>query len=164
MSWPRPVFMYVGRVAVEKNIDAFLSLDLPGTKVIVGDGPQRAPLERRHRAAVFVGVKRGEELAQLFRSADAFVFPSRTDTFGLVLLEAMASGTPVAAFPVPGPVDVVTQGASGVLDEDLRAAALAATRLDRATVRRYALGYSWERSTAQFISYLHPNPRPVPTA
>ena len=164
VSWPRPVFMYVGRVAVEKNIDAFLSLDLPGTKVIVGDGPQRAPLERRHPAAVFVGVKRGEELAQLFRSADAFVFPSRTDTFGLVLLEAMASGTPVAAFPVPGPVDVVTQGASGVLDEDLRAAALAATRLDRATVRRYALGYSWERSTAQFISYLHPNPRPVPTA
>jgi len=108
--WRRPVFMYVGRVAVEKNIEAFLALDLPGTKVVVGDGPQRAALQRRFPATVFTGAKMGEELAAHFRSADVFVFPSRTDTFGLVLLEAMASGTPAAAFPVTGPIDVIVPG------------------------------------------------------
>jgi glycosyltransferase involved in cell wall biosynthesis len=156
-SWPRPVFMYVGRVAVEKNIEAFLALDLPGTKVVVGDGPQRAALQRRFPAAVFTGAKLGEELAAHFRSADAFVFPSRTDTFGLVLLEAMASGTPAAAFPVAGPIDVIAPGRSGVLSEDLRAAALAALELSRDVVRHHALAFSWEHATAQFLANLHPN-------
>ena len=156
-AWPRPVFMYVGRVAVEKNIGAFLSLDLPGTKVVVGDGPQRAALQQRHPDAAFTGARSGEALAAHFRSADVFVFPSRTDTFGLVMLEAMASGTPVAAYPVPGPLDVIRHGESGILGEDLRAAALAARDLDRDVVRRHALAYSWERATAQFIAHLHPN-------
>jgi glycosyltransferase involved in cell wall biosynthesis len=155
-GWARPVFMYVGRVAVEKNIEAFLSLDLPGTKVVVGDGPQRAALQRRFPAAVFTGAKMGEELAAHFRSADVFVFPSRTDTFGLVLLEAMASGTPAAAFPVTGPIDVVAQGKSGVLSDDLRAAALAALTLRREVVRQHALHFSWERATTQFLNNLHP--------
>jgi glycosyltransferase involved in cell wall biosynthesis len=155
--WPRPVFMYVGRVAVEKNIEAFLALDLPGTKVVVGDGPQRVALQRRFPAAVFTGAKMGEELAAHFRTADVFMFPSRTDTFGLVLLEAMASGTPAAAFPVAGPIDVIAPGRSGVLSEDLRAAALAALELSRDVVRRHALAFSWERATAQFLANLHPN-------
>jgi glycosyltransferase involved in cell wall biosynthesis len=149
--------MYVGRVAVEKNIGAFLGLDLPGTKVVVGDGPQREALRRRFPSVVFTGAKMGEELAAHFRSADVFVFPSRTDTFGLVLLEAMASGTPAAAFPVEGPVDVVDPGRSGVLSEDLRAAALGALALSRDEVRRHALEFSWERATAQFLDNLHPN-------
>jgi glycosyltransferase involved in cell wall biosynthesis len=156
-DWTRPVFMYVGRVAVEKNIEAFLALDLPGTKVVVGDGPQRAALQRRFPGTVFTGAKHGEELAAHFRSADAFVFPSRTDTFGLVLLEAMASGTPAAAFPVTGPIDVVASGRSGVLSEDLRAAALAALELSRDAVRQHALAFSWERATAQFLSHLRSN-------
>jgi glycosyltransferase involved in cell wall biosynthesis len=156
-DWRRPVFMYVGRVAVEKNIGAFLSLDLPGTKVVVGDGPQRKELERRFPDAIFTGAKHGEELAAHFRSADVFVFPSRTDTFGLVMLEAMASGTPVAAYPVPGPLDVVATGISGVLDDDLRAAALAALALDRVATRRHALAFSWDRATAQFAANLRPN-------
>ena len=156
-AWRAPVFMYVGRVAVEKNLDAFLRLDLPGTKVVVGDGPQRAELQSRHPHAVFTGAKHGEELAAHFRSADVFVFPSRTDTFGLVLLEAMASGTPVAAYPVAGPIDVVLPGRSGVLDDDLQAAALAARALDRGVVRGCALEYSWQRATAQFLRNLRPN-------
>ena len=155
--WQGPVFMCVGRVAVEKGIDAFLRLDLPGTKVVVGDGPQRAELAARYPDVVFTGAKHGEELAAHFRSADVFVFPSRTDTFGLVLLEAIASGTPVAAFPVPGPRDVVQPGRSGVLDDDLAAAALAALMLDRPRVRDCALGYSWERATGQFLDNLRPN-------
>jgi glycosyltransferase involved in cell wall biosynthesis len=156
-GWGRPVFMYVGRVAVEKNIEAFLSLDLPGTKVVVGDGPQRTELERRFPDAVFTGAKVGEELAAHFRSADAFVFPSRTDTFGLVLLEAMASGTPAAAYPVAGPIDVIAPGRSGMMNEDLRAAALAALELSREVVRGHALAFSWDRATAQFLNHLHPN-------
>jgi glycosyltransferase involved in cell wall biosynthesis len=156
-DWKRPVFMYVGRVAVEKNIEAFLALDLPGTKVVVGDGPQRAALQRRFPNAVFTGAKLGEELAAHFRSADVFVFPSRTDTFGLVLLEAMASGTPAAAYPVTGPIDVIAPGRSGVLHEDLRAAALSALELRRDAVRQHALAFSWERATQQFLGNLHPN-------
>jgi glycosyltransferase involved in cell wall biosynthesis len=155
-GWKRPVFMYVGRVAVEKNIEAFLALDLPGSKVVVGDGPQRDALARRFRDVVFTGARHGEDLAAHFRSADAFVFPSRTDTFGLVLLEAMASGTPVAAYPVPGPIDVVRQGVSGMLHEDLRAAALDALTLDRARVRAHALDFSWARATGQFMDHLRP--------
>ncbi|HUJ00620.1 MAG TPA: glycosyltransferase family 1 protein [Usitatibacter sp.] len=153
---PRPVFLYVGRLAVEKNIPAFLGLDLPGSKVVVGDGPQREELERRFPGALFVGAKHGEELASYYQQADVFVFPSRTDTFGLVLAEAMACGTPVAAFPVRGPIDVVREAHAGVLDEDLRSAALAALALDRDRVLRYAARFSWQASSAQFVSHLVP--------
>ncbi len=152
----RPIFVYVGRVAVEKNIAAFLRLDLPGTKWVVGDGPARPALEREFPGVHFAGMKSGRELARYYQEADVFVFPSRTDTFGLVLIEAMACGTPVAAFPVPGPLDVVTDPTAGVLSEDLRWAALAALALDRAAVRRFALDYSWERATAQFLRNLRP--------
>lgn len=152
----RPVFLYVGRVAVEKNLPAFLGLDLPGTKLVVGDGPQRRELEQRFRDAVFVGAKRGLELASYYQRADAFVFPSRTDTFGLVMIEAMACGTPVAAYPVRGPIDVVKDPAAGVLDHDLGAAAMRALSLDREQVRRYAERFSWSHCTAQFLSSLVP--------
>ena len=153
-EYARPVFLCVGRVAVEKNLPAFLALDLPGTKVIVGDGPQRRELERRFPKAFFVGMKTGAELASYYQRADAFVFPSLTDTFGLVLIEAMACGTPVAAFPVRGPIDVIQDPAVGVLREDLRSAAVAALSLDRERVRRYAEQYSWEHCSRQFLSLL----------
>lgn len=156
LDLPRPIAMYVGRVAVEKNIEAFLKLDLPGTKVIVGDGPARAELEVNYRNAKFVGYKFGEELAAHVAASDVFVFPSRTDTFGLVLLEAMACGVPVAAYPVTGPIDVVTQGVTGELSEDLRAAALAALKLDPQQCRAYALANTWETATRQFLSHLAP--------
>jgi glycosyltransferase involved in cell wall biosynthesis len=156
LDFPRPIQMYVGRVAVEKNIEAFLALDLPGTKVIVGDGPARAELESKYPNAKFVGFKFGEELASHVAAADVFVFPSRTDTFGLVLLEAMSCGVPVAAYPVTGPIDVVTQGVTGVLSEDLRTAALAAVRLDPNQCRAYALANTWETATRQFLSQLAP--------
>jgi len=149
-----PVFLYVGRIAVEKNLPAFLALDLPGTKLVVGDGPARAQLQKRYPEAVFVGMKTGAELVACYQRADVFVFPSRTDTFGLVLLEAMACGTPVAAFPVRGPIDVVKEPRAGILDEDLREAAMAALLLDREDVRSYAERYSWERCTRQFASHL----------
>jgi glycosyltransferase involved in cell wall biosynthesis len=150
----RPIFLYVGRVAVEKNIEAFLALDLPGVKWVVGDGPARATLERQFSAARFFGMKTGPELASYYRQADVFVFPSRTDTFGLVMLEAMACGTPVAAYPVTGPIDVVQSGISGVLDQDLRRAVLAALRLPREAVRAQAIGTSWAAATAQFVANL----------
>jgi len=152
----RPVFLYVGRVAVEKNLPAFLGLDLPGTKVVVGGGPDRRMLEHRFPDAIFAGVKAGAELASYYQRADVFVFPSRTDTFGLVLIEAMACGTPVAAFPVRGPIDVVTDPEAGVLDNDLAAAALAALQLDRDKVWRHGRKYSWEQCTRQFVSSLVP--------
>ncbi|MAL77708.1 MAG: alpha-mannosyltransferase [Sneathiella sp.] len=148
--FPSPVFLYVGRVAVEKNIEDFLKLDLPGSKVIVGDGPQRRELENRYPTAFFLGVKEGEKLAELYSSADVFVFPSLTDTFGLVLLEALASGVPVAAYPVTGPLDVIGDAPVGVLDNDLAAAAMAALSLDRAQCRAHAMNYSWQASAAQF--------------
>ncbi len=154
---PRPIFLYAGRVSVEKNLESFLSLELPGTKWIVGDGPARIELERRFPDARFFGLKIGDELAWHYRQADAFVFPSRTDTFGLVLIEAMACGTPAAAYPVTGPIDVVVPGASGVLDVDLRRAALAALELPRDVVREHALRFSWERATAQFVANLLPS-------
>jgi glycosyltransferase involved in cell wall biosynthesis len=150
----RPIWMYAGRVAIEKNLDAFLSLDLPGTKVVVGDGPDRADLERRYPGALFAGYRFGDELATYLSSADAFVFPSRTDTFGLVMLEAMACGTPVAAFPVTGPIDVVTPGIDGALHDDLAQAALAALEVDRDGCRRSALKRTWERASAEFLSHL----------
>ena len=152
----RPVFLFVGRVAVEKNLPAFLGLDLPGTKLVVGDGPDRRMLEHRFRDAVFVGAKTGTELASYFQRADVFVFPSRTDTFGLVLVEAMACGTPVAAYPVRGPIDVVKDPAVGVLDQDLGAAAMAALQLDRDKVARYGQRFTWEHSTRQFLASLVP--------
>ena len=151
---PRPIWLYAGRVAVEKNLDAFLALDLPGSKVVVGDGPDRAALEERYRGARFVGYKFGADLARHLSSADVFVFPSRTDTFGLVMLEAIACGTPVAAYPVTGPIDVIAAGVSGVLDEDLRQAALRALKLDRASCALTALERTWPRATQQFLSHL----------
>jgi glycosyltransferase involved in cell wall biosynthesis len=150
----RPIFLYAGRVAVEKSIEEFLKLDLPGSKWVVGDGPARASLETRFPDAVFHGVKHNKDLAYYYQQADAFVFPSRTDTFGLVLIEAMACGTPVAAYPVTGPIDVVRDPNVGVLSHDLRAAALAALALDRGVVRRYAEQYSWAAATRQFVANL----------
>lgn len=151
LDLPRPIFMTVGRVAVEKNIAAFLELDLPGTKVVVGDGPARADLQQRFPEAVFTGAFSGPPLAALYASADVFVFPSRTDTFGNVLLEALACGVPVAAFPVMGPLDVIGTSGAGVLDEDLRAAALAALEIPRARAREHALRFTWEESTRSFM-------------
>lgn len=150
LDFPRPIFLYAGRLAVEKNVEAFLSLDLPGTKLVAGEGPAGPSLKARFPAAHFLGLKTGPELAQLYASADVFVFPSRTDTFGLVLLEALACGLPVAAFPVMGPLDVVGSDA-GALDEDLRAAALAALAISREKARAHALAYSWENCARQFL-------------
>jgi glycosyltransferase involved in cell wall biosynthesis len=148
---PKPVFLYVGRVAVEKNIKAFLDLDLPGRKVLVGGGPQTPELARLYPDALFTGPKHGEALAQAYASADVFVFPSLTDTFGLVLLEALASGVPVAAYPASGPRDVLTDPRVGVLSLDLREAILRALDLDRDAARAHALDYSWDNSARQFI-------------
>ncbi len=150
----RPVFLTVGRVAVEKNLDAFLSLDLPGTKVVVGDGPARAALEARYRDAVFLGTKRGDDLAAVYASADVFVFPSRTDTFGLVLLEALASGLPVAGFPVAATQDVVGSAPVAVLDNDLHAACLGALAIPRHLCRQYAEAVTWEASARSFLGNL----------
>jgi len=147
----QPVFLYVGRVAVEKNIKAFLDLDLPGRKVVVGGGPQAAELARRYPDVLFTGPKEGEDLANAYASADVFVFPSLTDTFGLVLLEALACGVPVAAFPAHGPKDVLTDPSAGAIDTDLRAAALRALELDREAARAHALNYSWENSAQEFL-------------
>jgi glycosyltransferase involved in cell wall biosynthesis len=154
VDWPRPIFLNVGRVAVEKNLEAFLSLDLPGTKVIVGDGPQRAELEARFPDAVFLGARTGEDLAELYRQADVFVFPSRTDTFGVVLLEALASGVPVAAYPVMGPIDVIGDSRAGRLDEDLKRAALACLHLNPAECIALARRYSWQASIEEFARNL----------
>jgi len=150
----------MGRVAVEKNIDAFLSLDLPGTKVVIGDGPQRAELERRYPNAKFLGQKKGKDLASHLAAADVFVFPSLTDTFGVVQLEALACGTPVAAFPVMGPLDVIADHPVGALDTNLQNACLRALQMSRETCRNFALERSWENSARQFIgnlTALHPS-------
>lgn len=147
-----PVFLYVGRVAVEKNIDAFLDLELPGNKVVVGDGPMREELMARYPDVLFTGKKFGDELADSYASADVFVFPSKTDTFGIVLLEAMASGVPVAAYPVTGPRDNVVDGVTGILDEDLRLAAIQALSLSRTQVRAHAETFSWENAARLFVS------------
>ncbi len=156
LDLPRPVFAYVGRVAVEKNIEAFLKLDLPGSKLVVGGGPQLDSLRKAYPQATFVGPKEGESLARHYVLGDVFVFPSRTDTFGLVLLEAMASGVPVAAYPVTGPLDVVGDSGAGVLDEDLAKAAVAALEIDRTKVRAYAELFSWRACAEQFLGYLAP--------
>jgi glycosyltransferase involved in cell wall biosynthesis len=151
---PQPVYLCVGRVAVEKNLEAFLALDLPGTKLIVGDGPARARLEEEFPKAVFLGALQGEALASVYAAADVFVFPSRTDTFGLVLLEALASGLPVAAFPVAGPRDVIGSADVGVLSEDLREACLAALEISRQDCVAFAADHTWEASTRAFIAHM----------
>jgi glycosyltransferase involved in cell wall biosynthesis len=151
LGLPRPVFLCVGRVAVEKNLEAFLDLELPGTKVIVGDGPARAALTRKYPQAVFLGAQQGEELAKTYAAADVFVFPSRTDTFGLVLLEALASGVPVAAFPVTGPRDVLGSAPVGALNDDLRQACLAALRISPQACLEFAASHTWEASARGFI-------------
>jgi glycosyltransferase involved in cell wall biosynthesis len=148
--------MYMGRVAVEKNIEAFLALDLPGTKVVVGDGPDLERLQRAWPGVRFTGQKRGRELARWLAAADVFVFPSQTDTFGLVLLEAMACGVPVAAYPVTGPIDVVEHGVTGALDEDLGRAVRLALTLDPAACVAAAASRSWAASTEVFESLLEP--------
>ncbi|MBL1264619.1 glycosyltransferase family 4 protein [Candidatus Methylomicrobium oryzae] len=152
----RPIFAYVGRVVVEKNVEDFLKLELPGTQYVIGDGPQRPELESKYPKARFVGFQTGEMLAQYAAAADVMVFPSRTDTFGLVILEALASGVPVAAFPAPGPIDIIGRAPVGVLGADLRQAALDALKLNPADCRRHALNYSWEQSARQFLGHLTP--------
>ena len=156
INLPRPIFVNVGRLAVEKNLAAFLALELPGSKVVIGDGPQRGQLQRRFPDAHFLGQLEGETLAAHIAAADVFVFPSRTDTFGVVQLEALACGVPVAAYPVPGPQDVVGGNPVGVLDENLRFACLEALTISRAACRAFALTQSWERSALQFISNCRP--------
>lgn len=152
----RPLFVYTGRVAVEKNIEAFLELDLPGTRCVIGDGPALEELKNRYTDVLFTGYKFGQDLASHVAAADVFVFPSHTDTFGLVMLEAMASGVPVAAYPVTGPVDVVTHGETGILDRDLRKAALQALELDRDRCREEAMKYTWQAASRQFMDNLVP--------
>jgi len=154
LKLPRPIFLTVGRLAVEKNLEAFLALDLPGSKVVVGDGPSRAALERKFPDAVFVGARRGEALANVYSAADVFVFPSRTDTFGLVLLEALASGLPVAAFPAAAPRDVIRGAPVGCLDEDLRRACLGALELKHEDCRDFALGLTWAASARIFLEHV----------
>ena len=151
---PRPIHLYVGRLAIEKNIEAFLSLDLPGSQVVIGDGPQCADLQARFPQAHFLGKQVGEDLARLYAAADVFVFPSLTDTFGLVILEALASGVPVAAYPVAGPKDIIRDGISGALDADLGLAIARARQVPRATCRSEAEKFSWSAATRQFISNL----------
>jgi glycosyltransferase involved in cell wall biosynthesis len=148
---PKPIFIFVGRVSVEKNIAGFLDLDLPGSKVVVGDGPALAQLRKAYPKAHFTGVLTGEALGAAYARADVFVFPSRTDTFGMVLLEALASGVPIAAFPVTGPQDVIGSAPVGVLDEDLRKAALAALDIPRQRCRDFALGLTWRACARQFL-------------
>jgi len=152
----RPIFLYVGRVAVEKNVEAFLQLDLPGTKWIVGEGPALAELKRKYPEAYFAGVFPQRELARYYAAADVFVFPSKTDTFGLVLLEALACGLPVAAYPVTGPIDVIANSGAGALDNDLRAACLRALDIDRGAARAHALKFSWAAAARQFAEHLRP--------
>lgn len=153
---PRPIFMFTGRVAIEKNIEAFLKLDLPGTKYVIGDGPYREILQKKYPAVRFTGYQQDEHLARLMAAGDVFVFPSRTDTFGVVLLEALASGIPVAAYPVQSSKDVITDDQAGILSENLHDAAINALALNSEDCRRYALNYSWEKCTQQFVDNLVP--------
>jgi glycosyltransferase involved in cell wall biosynthesis len=154
LDLPRPIFTCVGRIAPEKNLEAFLSLDLPGSKVVIGHGPQEAELRARFPGVLFMGALSGESLAAHVAAADVFVFPSKTDTFGIVQLEALASGLPVAAFPVTGPKDVIGDAPVGVLDNDLRRACLAALDISRQACRQHALRYSWSTSATQFLDHV----------
>ena len=158
----KPILLSVGRVAVEKNLEAFLDADVPGTKVVVGDGPARAVLEAQYPDAIFLGTRQGAELASIYASADVFVFPSKTDTFGLVILEALACGTPVAGYPVQGPLDII--GAEGLgpngllkrpigsLNADFSQAIQDALRLDRADAAHYGATFCWDACTHQFVN------------
>lgn len=154
LPYPKPIWLYVGRIAVEKNIEAFLKLDLPGTKVVVGDGPARGVLSKHYPDVKFLGSRSGEPLVQAYAASDVFVFPSRTDTFGLVMLEALACGTPVAAYPVQGPLDVIGQAEVGALDEDLESACRKALSLSRDDARAFAIQRNWRNCTEQFLSNL----------
>ncbi len=156
LALPRPISLYLGRVSTEKNIESYLDLDLPGSKVVIGGGPALEQLKQKHPEVHFLGYRHGEELAALLSSADVFVFPSRTDTLGLVILEAMACGVPVAAYPVPGPQDLITDGGNGALDEDLRQAVFRALSVDGATCIEFASRFSWTRCTQRFVSLLEP--------
>jgi glycosyltransferase involved in cell wall biosynthesis len=156
LNTARPIFLYVGRVAIEKNVQAFLELDLPGSKWVAGEGPALAELKSRYPDVNYLGVLSQAELAKVYAAADVFVFPSRTDTFGLVLLEALACGTPVAAFPVTGPIDVLSGGEAGAMREDLRSACLDALKIERSTARAWAERFSWRAASEQFASHLKP--------
>ncbi len=163
-SLPRPIMLLAGRVVIDKNIDAFLALDMPGTKVVVGDGPDRKAFEAKYPAAVFTGYLYEDNYARALAAADVFVFPSLTDTFGLVMIEAMACGTPVAAFNVASPVDVVEVGVTGELDQDLAAAITRALVLDRKTVQQAATKFTWDRVAEMFESWLVPIAHPAAVA
>jgi glycosyltransferase involved in cell wall biosynthesis len=153
LDFPRPRFVSVGRIAVEKNLEAFLSLDLPGSKIVIGHGPQEAELRRRFPDAHFLGQLEGKTLAAYLAAADVFVFPSLTDTFGIVQLEALACGVPVAAYPVTGPRDVIGHNPIGVLDDDLRVACMGALQMSREACRAFALTHTWGNSARQFLSH-----------
>jgi glycosyltransferase involved in cell wall biosynthesis len=154
LGLPRPIFISVGRIAVEKNLAAFLSLDLPGSKIVIGQGPQEIELRRRFPDAKFLGLLDEKVLPAYLAGSDVFVFPSRTDTFGVVQLEALACGVPVAAYPVTGPKDVIGNDPIGVLNDDLRVACMGALHLSREACRNFALAHSWEASARQFIGHL----------
>lgn len=156
LGLPEPVMLNVGRVAPEKNLEAFLSLKLPGSKVVVGDGPQLEEFREKYPDVLFPGVKKGVELAEFYASSDVFVFPSKTDTFGLVMLESLACGTPVAAFPVTGPLDVLRQGTTGIMQQDLTEAITQALGLDRQACREYAEGRGWPVIAQEFLKALMP--------
>ena len=151
LDFPRPIFLCVGRVAVEKNLPAFLELDLPGSKLVVGDGPELERLRAKYPQVFFLGHKPTEDLANLYASADVFVFPSRTDTFGNVIIEALASGTPVAAYPVTGPIDIIGDGKGGIVSDDLGTAALSALDISRDQALAKALRYSWDACAEMFM-------------
>lgn len=155
-----PIFVYVGRVSVEKNIEAFLDCELPGTKVVIGPGPQLDELRKEYPDIQFLGPQYGDELARYFADADVFVFPSLTDTFGLVILESMACGTPVAAFPAPGPIDLIPGTGAGAVSENLQEACLEALTMKRERCREYAEGFSWKSCAEEFVKNLKPQPKP----
>lgn len=156
LHYKRPILLYVGRIAPEKNIEDFLSLDMPGSLLVIGDGPQRKTLQTKYPKAFFLGVKKGIELARYYASADAFVFPSKTDTFGVVNIEAIACGTPVAAYPVTGPKDIITEGLNGATHACLKTAVTDALALDRNPISKSIPEYSWTHATKQFLAVLTP--------
>jgi glycosyltransferase involved in cell wall biosynthesis len=156
LNYPRPISMYVGRVAVEKNLDDFLALSIPGTKIVVGNGPQLNRLKKHYPGVIFDGFKTGESLAKTMAAADVFVFPSRTDTFGIVMLDALACGVPVAAYPVQGPLDVLIDNQTGCMRESLQEAFYGALKLNSQDCRQQALKYSWQNCSAQFLNNLVP--------
>jgi glycosyltransferase involved in cell wall biosynthesis len=156
LPYAKPIHLYVGRVAVEKNIEAFLEINLPGTKLVIGDGPQLDSLQKRYSDAVFLGKKTGEELADYYASSDVFVFPSKTDTFGIVLLEALASGLPVAAYPVTGPKDVLEGCEAAVLSDDLKSGTIEALQKPKDKALEWASRYTWKKSAEMFLNNLHP--------